>query len=74
MKSGSSTSDSSVTCHESTSMAMSTSVTLTALERMEPRVEVKASCAPTTSLLRRLMSAPVWVRVKKPIDCRWTWA
>ena len=37
-------------------------------------VEVNARCAPITSLLSRLTSAPVWVRVKNASDRRWTWA
>ena len=31
-------------------------------------------CAPMTSLLSRVTSAPVWVRVKKAIGIRWTWS
>ena len=38
------------------------------------RVEVNARWAPITSLLSRLTSAPVWVRVKNASDRRWTWA
>ena len=36
-------------------------------------VEVNARWAPITSLLSRLTSAPVWVRVKNASDSRWTW-
>ena len=32
------------------------------------RVEVKACCAPMTSLFSRLTRAPVWVRVKNASD------
>ena len=35
-------------------------------------VEVNACCAPITSLLSRLTSAPVWVRVKNASDIRCT--
>ena len=34
-------------------------------------VPVNACCAPSTSLLIRLISAPVWVRVKNAIGIRW---
>ena len=34
--------------------------------------DVNARCAPMTSLLSRLTSAPVWVRVKNAIGMRWT--
>ena len=37
-------------------------------------VQVKARCAPITSLLSRLTRAPVWVRVKKATGMRWTWS
>ena len=36
-------------------------------------VEVTADCAPITSLLSRLTSAPVRVRVKNATGIRWTW-
>ena len=38
----------------------------------EPSVPVTASCAPMTSLFRRLMSAPVCVRVKNATGMRCT--
>ena len=34
---------------------------------------MKACWAPITSLLSRLTSAPVWVRVKKASGMRWMW-
>ena len=34
-------------------------------------VPVTACCAPTTSLLSRLITSPVLVDVKKPSDIRW---
>ena len=37
-------------------------------------VEVNACCAPMTSLLSRLTSAPVWVRVKNASGMRCTWS
>ena len=39
-----------------------------------PSVPVTAFWAPTTSLFMRLISAPVWVRVKKAIGIRCTWS
>ena len=36
-------------------------------------VDVIADCAPITSLLSRLTSAPVRVRVKNATGIRWTW-
>ncbi len=44
------------------------------LETVPWSVEVKARCAPMTSLLSRLTSAPVWVRVKNASDWRCTCA
>ena len=38
------------------------------------RVHVNARWAPITSLLSRLTSAPVRVRVKNATGIRWTWA
>ena len=40
----------------------------------EPRVVVTARWAPITSLFIRLINAPVWVRVKKPIGMAETWS
>ena len=42
------------------------------LETTPDSVEVKACCAPMTSLLSRLTSAPVCVRVKNATGIRWT--
>ena len=39
-----------------------------------PRVPVSACWAPTTSLFMRLISAPVWVRVKKASGMRCTFS
>ena len=44
------------------------------LDTTDDSVEVNACCAPITSVLRRLTSAPVWVRVKNATGIRWTWA
>ena len=45
-----------------------------ALETTVPKVPVSARWAPITSLLRRLTSAPVWVRVKNEMGNRCTWS
>ncbi len=39
----------------------------------EPSRVPSACCAPTTSVLSRLTSDPVWVRVKKASGWRCTW-
>ena len=71
---GTSTSDRTVTCHESTNIAVSTMTTEMRLPSTPPRVDVKACWAPMTSLLSREMSAPVWARVKNATDWLWTWS
>ena len=55
-------------------MAMIVVTTTIRLETTEPSVPVTARWAPITSLLSRLIRAPVWVRVKKAIGMRWTWS
>ena len=54
-----------VICHERKNITISTRVTLIRLETTDDSVSVKACWAPMTSLLSRLIRAPVWVRVKK---------
>ena len=44
------------------------------LEKTDPRVPVRARWAPTTSVFRRLVRAPVWVWVKKARGWRCTWS
>ena len=63
----------SVICHERKNIAPSTMTTLIALDTTFDRVSVNACWAPSTSLFRRVISAPVWVRVKKAtgISCTW---
>jgi len=51
----------------------STMMTVTTLPTTFESRSVKACCAPITSLLRRLTSAPVWVRVKKANGICWMW-
>jgi len=55
-------------------MIPSTMATLMRLPITVERTSVNASCAPVTSLLRRLTSAPVWVRVKNASGMRCTWS
>ena len=59
--------------HDRKNMAISTRTTLMKLETTDDRVSVKACWAPRTSLFRRLMRAPVWVRVKKARGICWMW-
>ena len=61
----------SVICHDRANMTIRTRVTLIRFETTDDNVSVKACWAPITSLLRRLISAPVWVRVKKAIGIFW---
>ena len=44
------------------------------LQTTPDSVEVNACWAPITSLLSRLTSAPVWVRVKNASGIRCTWS
>ncbi len=60
-----------VICHDSRNITTSTRVTLMRLETTDDSVSVNACWAPMTSLLSRLISAPVWVRVKKAIGIFW---
>ncbi len=63
-----------MTCQDSTNIAVSTMATEIRLPSTPPSVDVKACCAPITSLLSREIRAPVWARVKKAIDWRCTWS
>ena len=74
MKMGSTTKASNVSRHSSAAMAASVVASTTTLLTTLPKVLVTAVCAPTTSLLRRLVSAPVCVRVKNAIGMRCTFA
>jgi hypothetical protein len=71
---GSSTSASSVTCQEMLSMTARVSVSVTRLPATPDSVSLNARWAPITSLLRRLTSAPVRVRVKNATGMRCTWS
>ena len=72
--SGSMTMEISVICHDRVNITPAVSTRLTALLTRPDSVEVNACWAPSTSLLRRLISAPVWVRVKKASGMRWMWS
>ena len=60
-------------CQLRKNMAPRTMTTVTKLPTTFESRSVKACWAPITSLLRRLTSAPVWVRVKKASGMRWMW-
>ena len=62
-----------VICQDSRNITIRTRVTLIRLDTTDDRVSVKACWAPITSLLSRLMRAPVWVRVKKAMGIFWMW-
>lgn len=63
----------SVICHEMLSITMSVNVSVTRLLTTPDKVSLNARCAPRTSLLSRLTSAPVRVRVKNATGMRCTW-
>ena len=73
-RTGNSSSGRRVTCQLRASIVIPTTITEMMLETVPDRVEVNALWAPITSLLSRLTSAPVWVRVKNASDWRCTWA
>ena len=76
-KSGPSARQARVSGHDSDVIAARRRTSETTLLTTPDSVEVNACCAPITSVLRRLTSAPVWVRVKKAIGwastCEKTW-
>ncbi len=74
MKTGSTKRVNRVSRHSSRSMAMSVVVSTMKFDTTEPSVVVTARCAPITSLLTRLIKAPVWVRVKKAMGMADTWS
>jgi len=63
-KIGNKISDSSVICHDSRSITTNASASEIAFDTTPDNVHVNARWAPITSLLRRLTSAPVRVRMK----------
>ena len=72
MNNGRTTKESNVNRHSRTNIAAKVVMSTTTLETTLPKVDVTAVCAPTTSLLRRLISAPVCVRVKNAMGIRCT--
>src|SRR5699024_1190636 len=71
---GSRTTDSTVSCQLRPAITTRVRMSWTALDTTPDRVSEKARCAPITSLLSRLTSAPVRVRVKNAIGMVWTWS
>lgn len=71
---GSRTSASAVICQEMLSITARVRRRVTTLLTTPDKVLLKARWAPMTSLLRRLTSAPVRVRVKNAIGMRCTWS
>ncbi len=74
MNSGNTTKASRVRRHSRKNIAARVVTNTTTLLTTLPRVLVTAFWAPTTSLLSRLLSAPVCVRVKKATGMRCTLA
>src|SRR6266550_3761583 len=69
-----SSSDSVTICQDSENITPAVSSRPITLETTPDSVEVNACWAPITSLLSRLTSAPVWVRVKNCSGIRCTWS
>ena len=63
----------SVSCHDSTSMAISVLRRMTELEMVSDTVDVTTVCTPATSLDTLDCTSPVRVLLKNRIDmpCRW---
>ena len=72
MNTGSTTRAMRVSRHSRATMAASVVTSTMTLLTTLPKVLVTAFWAPTTSLLSRLMRAPVWVRVKNATGMRCT--
>ena len=64
-------SESAVSCHDMSSIAISVLTTITTLARMLEAVSVTTSWIPPTSLARRDWISPVLVLVKKRSAMRW---
>ena len=71
---GSMSSDSTVIGQDSVNMTAAVSTSWITLLTTPDSVDVNACCAPMTSLLSRLTSAPVCVRVKNCSGMRCTWS
>ena len=66
-------SDSTVSCHDSRSIAISVLTITTMFDRMLDTVSVNTACTPPTSFAMRDWISPVRVVVKnrKGMNCRW---
>jgi hypothetical protein len=73
MKNGIMNSDSTVSCHDSNSMATRVEIRMTTLDRMLEAVSVITDCTPPTSLEIRDWISPVRAVVKNRsgMCCRW---
>jgi hypothetical protein len=74
MNTGRRTRDSAVISQDSVNITAAVSANWITLLTTPDSVDVNARCAPSTSLLSRLTSAPVWVRVKNCNGMRCTWS
>ncbi len=74
MKAGSTTSVRTVSRHSRPSITESVTARVMTFCTTVPMVDVTACCAPMTSLFIRLVSEPVWVRLKKEMGSRCTWS
>ena len=72
MNNGNNNSEASVICHDKTNIVPATTTRLITFPTTPPSVEVKARCAPITSLFSLEIRAPVCARVKNAIDCNCT--
>ena len=72
--SGSMTIEIRVICQDSVNITAAVSARPTTLDTSPDSVDVNACWAPSTSLFSRLISAPVWVRVKNASGMRCTWS
>jgi hypothetical protein len=72
MNSGSTMSVRIVSFHSRKSISGSVVASTITFDTTDPNVDVTAVCAPMTSLLRRLIRAPVCVLVKKATGICWT--
>ena len=72
-KNGSMNSDSTVSCHDSRSIAISVLTITTMFDRMFETVSVNTACTPPTSFAMRDWISPVRVVVKnrRGMNCRW---
>ena len=72
-KTGSSSSETTVSRQSSASMATTVATTPVRLETREVAVEVTVACMPPMSLAMRDWTSPVRVLVKKASGIRWSW-